>query len=124
MLVWPTGPVMWPNSLGLLSGSELRVFFRKNYILTELHKFEANIQVSGSRATVYGKGKASSQANATDLQGEISLVLASLSAEGITEISGTSHADRGYENLEMKLQKELLKSVEPPMLIGVMKIWK
>ena len=46
----------------------------------------------------------SSQANATDLQGEISLVLASLSAEGITEISATSHVDRGYENLEMKLQ--------------------
>uniref|UniRef100_K4D6K6 UDP-N-acetylglucosamine 1-carboxyvinyltransferase n=1 Tax=Solanum lycopersicum TaxID=4081 RepID=K4D6K6_SOLLC len=77
-------------------------------IVTELHKFEANIQVLGSRATVYGKGKASpfhsSQVNANDLRGGISLVLASLSAEGITEISGTSHADRGYENLEMKLQ--------------------
>ena len=46
----------------------------------------------------------SSQVNATDLRGGISLVLASLSAEGITEISGTSHADKGYENLEMKLQ--------------------
>ncbi|TMW81182.1 hypothetical protein EJD97_011290, partial [Solanum chilense] len=76
--------------------------------VTELQKFEANIQVSGSRATVYGKGKASplrgSQVNATDLRGGISLVLAGLAAKGITEISGISHVDRGYENLEMKLQ--------------------
>ena len=46
----------------------------------------------------------SSQVNATDLHGGMSLVLAGLAAEGITEISGISHVDRGYENLEMKLQ--------------------
>uniref|UniRef100_A0A3Q7HNP9 UDP-N-acetylglucosamine 1-carboxyvinyltransferase n=1 Tax=Solanum lycopersicum TaxID=4081 RepID=A0A3Q7HNP9_SOLLC len=77
-------------------------------LVTELHKYEANIQVLGSKATVYGKGKTSpfrsSQVNANDLHGGISLVLVSLSAEGITEISATSHVDRGYENLEMKLQ--------------------
>lgn len=34
----------------------------------------------------------------------MSLVLAGLAAEGITEISGVNHIDRGYENLEAKLQ--------------------
>lgn len=34
----------------------------------------------------------------------MSLILAGLAAEGITEISGISHVDRGYESLEMKLQ--------------------
>ena len=41
---------------------------------------------------------------ATDLRGGISLVLAGLAAEGITEISGAAYIDRGYENLETKFQ--------------------
>lgn len=45
-----------------------------------------------------------SQVIATDLRGGMSLILAGLAAEGITEISGISHVDRGYESLEMKLQ--------------------
>jgi UDP-N-acetylglucosamine 1-carboxyvinyltransferase len=32
------------------------------------------------------------------------LVLAGLIAEGETEITGLQHIDRGYENLELKLQ--------------------
>ncbi|MGN1041719.1 MAG: UDP-N-acetylglucosamine 1-carboxyvinyltransferase, partial [Acutalibacteraceae bacterium] len=32
-----------------------------------------------------------------------SLVIAGLSAEGTTKISGISHLDRGYENLENNL---------------------
>ena len=46
----------------------------------------------------------SSQVNATDLHGGMSSIVVGLAAEGITEISGMSHVDRGYENLEMKLQ--------------------
>lgn len=42
---------------------------------------------------------------ATDLRGGVALVLAGLAAKGITEISGVTHIDRGYENLEMKLQQ-------------------
>mgnify|MGYP004714772777 CR=1 FL=1 len=45
-----------------------------------------------------------SQVMAADLRGGMSLVLAGLAAEGITEVSGISHIDRGYENMEMKLQ--------------------
>ncbi|GFZ07553.1 hypothetical protein Acr_19g0004900 [Actinidia rufa] len=45
-----------------------------------------------------------SQVVASDLRGGVLLVLAGLSAEGNTEIDGVAHIDRGYENLEMKLQ--------------------
>ena len=45
-----------------------------------------------------------SQVVASDLRGGVSLVLAGLAAEGNTEIDGVAHIDRGYENLEMKLQ--------------------
>ncbi|KAK4714686.1 hypothetical protein R3W88_020593 [Solanum pinnatisectum] len=87
---------------------EESVFENRMSHVTELQKFGAKFQVCGSRATVFGTGNASplcgSQVNATDLRGGMSLVLAGLAAEGITEISGISHVDRGYESLEMKLQ--------------------
>lgn len=87
---------------------EESVFENRMSHVTELQKFGAKIQVCGSRAIVSGKGNASpfrgSQVIATDLRGGMSLVLAGLAAEGITEISGISHVDRGYESLEMKLQ--------------------
>ena len=40
---------------------------------------------------------------AMDLRGAASLVVAGLSAEGITEISGLKHIDRGYEQIEKNL---------------------
>lgn len=40
---------------------------------------------------------------AADLRGGAALVLAGMAAEGVTEISGVSHIDRGYENFEAKL---------------------
>ncbi|KAK4355366.1 hypothetical protein RND71_024337 [Anisodus tanguticus] len=84
------------------------VFENRMSHVAELQKFGAKIQRCGSTAMVYGKGNASpfrgSQVIATDLRGGMSLVLAGLAAEGITEISEISHVDRGYESLEMKLQ--------------------
>ena len=45
-----------------------------------------------------------SQLSASDLRGGVSLVLAALAADGTTKISGIAHIDRGYENLDTKLQ--------------------
>jgi len=42
---------------------------------------------------------------ATDLRASASLVLAALAAEGKTTIQGLHHLDRGYHNLEAKLQQ-------------------
>ena len=41
---------------------------------------------------------------ATDLRASASLVIAGLSASGITEISRIYHLERGYENMVEKLQ--------------------
>ncbi len=42
---------------------------------------------------------------ATDLRASAALVVAALAAEGKTIIQGLHHLDRGYENLEWKLQQ-------------------
>lgn len=41
---------------------------------------------------------------AKDLRGGAALVLAGLAAEGVTEVEGVEHIDRGYENLGRKLK--------------------
>ncbi|PSR96402.1 UDP-N-acetylglucosamine 1-carboxyvinyltransferase [Actinidia chinensis var. chinensis] len=91
-----------------LSVVEESVFENRMSYVTELQKFGPRIQVCGSTALVFGKDRASvlhgSQVVASDLRGGVSLVLAGLAAEGNTEIDGVAHIDRGYENLEMKLQ--------------------
>lgn len=49
----------------------------------------------------------------------MSLVLAGLAAEGVTEVSGMSNIDRGYESLEMKLRSlgADVKRLEEPQSI-------
>ncbi|KAF8409040.1 hypothetical protein HHK36_005112 [Tetracentron sinense] len=115
-----TGPFPWfptdlqPQIMALLTtcnGSSIveeSVFEERMGHVRELQKFGARIQVCGSTALVFGKEQGSalygSHVAATDLRGGASLVLAGLAAEGMTEINGISHVDRGYENLEIKLQ--------------------
>ena len=41
---------------------------------------------------------------ATDLRASVSLVIAALAAEGETMVNRVYHLDRGFENLEQKLQ--------------------
>ncbi|MCL7044822.1 hypothetical protein MKW94_024464 [Papaver nudicaule] len=89
------------------SSVEESVFEGRMRHVRELEKFGARIKVCGSTALIYGKERGStlygSSVTATDLRCGASLVLAGMAAEGITEVEGVSHIDRGYENLEMKL---------------------
>ncbi|XP_059661426.1 uncharacterized protein LOC132307632 [Cornus florida] len=103
-----------PQTMALLTSCnglsivEESVFENRMGHAKELQKLGPRIQVFGSTALVFGKEKGSalhgSRVGATDLRGGMSLVLAGLAAEGITEVSGICHIDRGYENIEMKLQ--------------------
>ncbi|MBQ9899396.1 MAG: UDP-N-acetylglucosamine 1-carboxyvinyltransferase [Ruminococcus sp.] len=66
-----------------------------------LVKMGADIQVLGKVAVV--KGVASlhgAKAEATDLRGGAALITAALAADGVSEITGISHIDRGYEKIE------------------------
>ncbi len=70
----------------------------------ELNRFGANITVHGNMATVKGvKALKGAPVMATDLRASVSLVIAGLVAEGETSVSRIYHLDRGFENLEAKL---------------------
>ena len=81
------------------------IFENRFMHVPELARMGADINVTGSSATVRGvdalKG---APVMATDLRASMSLVLAGLAAKGETVINRLYHLDRGYERLEDKLQ--------------------
>jgi UDP-N-acetylglucosamine 1-carboxyvinyltransferase len=44
------------------------------------------------------------EVKSSDLRAAAALIIAGLAAEGVTEVTGLSHLDRGYEHLEDKLR--------------------
>ncbi|MFO7895833.1 MAG: UDP-N-acetylglucosamine 1-carboxyvinyltransferase [Candidatus Cloacimonadales bacterium] len=72
--------------------------------VSELNRLDANIQTNENIARVSGVEKLSgAEVMATDLRASAALVLAGLAAEGKTTISRIYHIDRGYEQIEKKL---------------------
>ncbi|MBO8165337.1 MAG: UDP-N-acetylglucosamine 1-carboxyvinyltransferase [Brevibacillus sp.] len=72
----------------------------------ELRRMGASIKVEGRSALIEGGTKlVGTKVVASDLRAGIALVVAGLTTDGITEIDGLSHIDRGYENLVGKLRK-------------------
>ncbi len=70
----------------------------------ELERMGAKVQVEGRSAVVMGVERLTgAMVTATDLRAGAALVLAGLAAEGMTEVNGVGHIDRGYERLEEKL---------------------
>ena len=70
----------------------------------ELLRMGANIKVEGKVAVVEGvQGLYGAQVEAPDLRGGAALAVAGLAAEGITQLEGLHHIDRGYESLEKSL---------------------
>ena len=80
------------------------IFSNRYKHVGELLRLGADIKVEDKVAIVEGVKKLSgAKVTAMDLRGAASLVVAGLSAEGVTEISGLRHIDRGYESIEEKL---------------------
>ena len=70
----------------------------------ELTRLGANIKVANKVAVVEGVDSLfGTKVSAKELRGAASLVVASLRAEGTTEIDGIKFLERGYENLEVTL---------------------
>jgi UDP-N-acetylglucosamine 1-carboxyvinyltransferase len=81
------------------------IFENRYRHIDELIKLGADIKVDGRIAVVRGVPRLSgAQVSAKDLRGGAALVLAGLMAEGVTEVEGIEHIDRGYENLGQKLK--------------------
>jgi len=73
--------------------------------VAELNRMGAHIQREGPHAIIEGvKGLSGAPVMASDLRASASLVLAGLVAKGKTAISRIYHLERGYENIEEKLQ--------------------
>lgn len=84
---------------------EERLFENRFMHVSELQRLGAEIKLSGHTATVIGPcDLAGADVMATDLRASSALVLAAMAAEGTTNVHRIYHLDRGYENLEQKLQ--------------------
>ena len=81
------------------------IFENRFMHVQELVRLGARIQTDGKVALIEG-GAALSGANvmATDLRASASLVIAGLIAEGETVVERIYHLDRGYDQMEHKLQ--------------------
>ena len=64
----------------------------------------ADISVSGSTAQVRGRPLKGTDVKAWDLRGGAALVIAGLSAGGITRIYDPQYMERGYEKMEEKIR--------------------
>ncbi|MFA5276411.1 MAG: UDP-N-acetylglucosamine 1-carboxyvinyltransferase [Candidatus Omnitrophota bacterium] len=74
--------------------------------VSELNRMGANIQREGPHAIISGiKNLSGAAVMASDLRASACLVLAGLAAKGKTSISRIYHLERGYENIETKLEK-------------------
>ncbi|MEW6109732.1 MAG: UDP-N-acetylglucosamine 1-carboxyvinyltransferase [Nitrospirota bacterium] len=83
-----------------------KIFENRFMHVAELRRMGADIIVEGGTATVRGIEKLKgAPLMATDLRASASLIVAALAAEGETTISRIYHLDRGYEGIELKLQK-------------------
>ncbi|MFA9559883.1 UDP-N-acetylglucosamine 1-carboxyvinyltransferase [Evansella sp. AB-rgal1] len=73
--------------------------------IDELRRMGANIKVEGRSALINGGIRLQgAKVRASDLRAGAALVVAGLMAEGVTEITGVEHIDRGYGGLEEKLK--------------------
>lgn len=71
----------------------------------ELRRMGANVKVEGRSAVVEGPVTLqAARVKATDLRAGAALIVAGLITNGVTEITGVEHIDRGYEHLEEKLR--------------------
>jgi len=89
------------HGLGLIQETVFENRFRH---IESLVKMGADAFMDGTTVSIRGQSNlVGTQVQAYDLRGAASLVLAALAAKGITEIQDAYHLDRGYENLDLKL---------------------
>lgn len=71
----------------------------------ELARLGAKVELDGNHALITGVDRLSgAEVEASDIRAGAALVLAGLAADGVTEVSGVSHIDRGYESFVDKLR--------------------
>ena len=99
-------PVMSMTALAEGTSVFVETIFESRYKhVGELLRLGAHIKVEGKVAVVEGVSRLSgAPVEATDLRGGAAMVVAGLAADGVTEITGLHHLDRGYEHIEETLR--------------------
>ncbi|MPZ26553.1 MAG: UDP-N-acetylglucosamine 1-carboxyvinyltransferase [Micromonosporaceae bacterium] len=101
-----------PMAIGLASvseGSSLvteNIFDGRFMFINEMARLGAQIQTDGHHAVVRGRERLSSApVRASDIRAGAGLVMAGLCTDGITEIAGVHHVDRGYPDVVPDLRR-------------------
>jgi UDP-N-acetylglucosamine 1-carboxyvinyltransferase len=93
--------------LATASGTSMvveNIFENRLQHVAELQRMGACIRMQGNTACVEGVARLSgAPVHGTDLRASAAMVLAGLAAEGITTVRGLEYLDRGYSQLEQKL---------------------
>lgn len=93
------------------------IFDNRFRYVDELRRMGANISVEGRVAVIEGVERLKgAPVKATDLRAGAALIIAALSADGVSEIYDIFHVERGYENMEVKLRNlgaNIVKAEEP-----------
>lgn len=80
------------------------VYFDRFSYVPELNRLGGKLRVEKNKVTIQGKTILSgASVMSTDLRASVSLVMAAMVAKGTSEILRIYHLDRGYEQLEKKL---------------------
>ena len=83
---------------------EENIFENRFMHVPELSKMNASLKIDGNKTIVNGvKQLQGAAVKATDLRASMSLIAASLNANGESVVNDLSHLKRGYENFEEKL---------------------
>jgi UDP-N-acetylglucosamine 1-carboxyvinyltransferase len=96
-------------ALGLASGISVvteSIFENRFKYVDELTRMGASIKVEGSSAIVEGVNKyTGATVSAPDLRAGAALVIAALTADGISTIEDIKYIERGYEDFDKKLRE-------------------
>ena len=111
-LPYPGFPTdMQPQMMALLTlarGTSMvteTVFENRFMHVPELRRMGAGIRTDGRSAVVSGvRALSGAPVTASDLRAGAALILAGLAAEGVTEVCGVSHIERGYVGIVEKLK--------------------
>jgi UDP-N-acetylglucosamine 1-carboxyvinyltransferase len=95
------------NAIALGVSSITETIFENRFMhMLELRRLGADIRLSGNTAVIHGQEKlTAAPVMATDLRASAGLVLAALAADGATRIERIYHIDRGYAQIERRLNQ-------------------
>jgi UDP-N-acetylglucosamine 1-carboxyvinyltransferase len=83
-----------------------RIFESRFMHVPELARLGADISIEGPSAIIKGgKPLSGAPVMASDLRASAALVIAGMAAKGATQVNRIYHLDRGYEKIDLKLQK-------------------